>query len=406
MAKESVEERKDRAQYSDTAEELEILASDRAKDVREAVAKNTDTPASVLQKLAGDNSIDVRISVAFHANTPTSALEKLVGDEDVTVRTLVARHANTPVSLLEKLAGDENEDVRQAVAENTNTPVSQLEKLAGDGDETVRQAVGGNKNTPISLLEKLAEDDEAWVRARVAENANTPVSLLEKLAGDEEWSVRDSVSENTNNPVSILKELAKDEDARSDLARNENTPISVVRQRQEDFISLELEASDCNMYYVDYLIEEIKNSLDVDWCKGFIDAMQSESLSNYGEDPLISFDGSSIKISKNTEPFNLKKGEIRIFGFWEYDERSTDYEYLEWARNSKITSHSIEIYPGTFFVEKFTDSNGEELNFQLEGAGGEAYYNLGVADHERNLELECTSEPEDLLRMVSTILKK
>ena len=270
----------------------------------------------------------------------------------------------------------------------------------------MRQAVGGNKNTPISLLEKLAEDDEAWVRARVAENANTPVSLLEKLAGDEEWSVRDSVSENTNNPVSILKELAKDEDARSDLARNENTPISVVRQRQEDFISLELEASDCNMYYVDYLIEEIKNSLDVDWCKGFIDAMQSESLSNYGEDPLISFDGSSIKISKNTEPFNLKKGEIRIFGFWEYDERSTDYECLEWARSSKITSHSIEIYPGTFFVEKFTDSNGEELNFQLEGAGGEAYYNLGVADYERNLELECTSEPEDLLRMVSTILKK
>ena len=406
MAKESVEERKDRAQYSDSAEELEILASDRAKDVREAVAKNADTPASVLQKLAGDNSIDVRINVAFHANTPTSALEKLVGDEDVTVRTWVARHANTPVSLLEKLAGDENEDVRQAVAENTNTPVSQLEKLAGDEDETVRQAVGGNKNTPISLLEKLAEDDEAWVRARVAENANTPVSLLEKLAGDEEWSVRDSVSENTNNPVSILKELAKDEDARSDLARNENTPISVVRQRQEDFISLELEASDCNMYYVDYLIEEIKNSLDVDWCKGFIDLMQSESMSNYGESPLISFDGSSIKISKNTEPFNLKKGEIRIFGFWEYDERSTDYECLEWARSSKITSHSIEIYPGTFFVEKFTDSNGEELNFQLEGAGGEAYYNLGVADYERNLELECTSEPEDLLRMVSTILKK
>ena len=381
MAKESVEERKDRAQYSDTAEELEILASDRAKDVREAVAKNLGAPASVLQKLAGDNSIDVRINVAFHANIPTSALEKLVGDEDVTVRTWVARHANTPVSLLEKLAGDENkEDVRRRVAENVNTP--------------------------ISLLEKLAEDDEAWVRARVAENANTPVSLLEKLAGDEEWSVRDSVSENTNNPVSILKELAKDEDARSDLARNENTPISVVRQRQEDFISLELEASDCNMYYVDYLIEEIKNSLDVDWCKGFIDAMQSESLSNYGEAPLISFDGSIIKISKNTEPFNLKKGEIRIFGFWEYDKRSTDYEYLEWARNSKIISHSIEIYPGTFFVEKFTDSNGEELNFQLEGAGGEAYYNLGVADHERNLELECTSEPEDLLRMVSTILKK
>ena len=34
MAKESVEERKDRAQYSDSEEELEILVGDRAKGVR------------------------------------------------------------------------------------------------------------------------------------------------------------------------------------------------------------------------------------------------------------------------------------------------------------------------------------------------------------------------------------
>jgi len=200
----------------------------------------------------------------------------------------------------------------------------------------------------------------------------------------------------------------RDKEVRLKAQKEKNTSglSTISPSEQEEFISLELEASDCNMYYVDYSIEEIKNSLDADWCKGFIDAMQSDSLSNYGESPLISFDGSSIKISNNTEPFNLKKGKIRIFGFWEYDERSAQYKCLEWARSSNIISHLIEIFPGTFFVEKFTDSNGEELNFQLEGAGGEAYYNLGVSDYKRNLELECTSEPEDLLRMVSTVLKK
>ena len=290
----------------------------------------------------------------------------------------------TRLEELEILVKDDESSVRSYVAANENTSKSLLEKLAGDKSEFVRDKIANNENTPVSVLQKLGEDQDSFVRGRVAENKNTPVSLLEKLEKD------------------VSKDVSKK--ARKNLkARGLSTTSP---REQEEFISLELEASDCNIYCVDYSIEEIKNSLDVDWCKGFIDAMQSESLSNYGEDPLISFDGSSIKISKNTEPFNLKKGEIRIFGFWEYDERSTDYEYLEWARNSKITSHSIEIYPGTFFVEKFTDSNGEELNFQLEGAGGEAYYNLGVADYERNLELECTSEPEDLLRMVSTILKK
>jgi len=229
-----------------------------------------------------------------------------------------------------------------------------------------------------------AEDKAEDVRYLLDGKENIPVSELEKLKNDEDKDMR----------IKAVIEIKA-----SGLS-------TTSTGEQEELISLELDASDCNMYYVDYSVEEIKNGLDVDWCKGFIDAMQSESLSNYGESPLISFDGSSIKISKNTEPFNLKKGEIRIFGFWEYDKRSTDYEYLEWARNSKIISYSIEIYPGTFFVEKFTDSNGEELNFQLEGAGGEAYYNLGVADYERNLELECTPEPEDLLRMVSTVLKK
>ncbi len=332
------------------------------------------------------------------------------------MRDKIANNENTPVSVLQKLGEDQDSFVRGRVAENKNTPVSLLEKLAEDESFTVRKSLIPNKNIPVSLLEKLAKDEDEWVRRDLVHPLldsyykETPVSLLEKLVEDESELVRTCVADNNNTPVSLLEKLEKDvsKDVSKKARKNlKARGLSTTSPReQEEFISLELEASDCNIYSVDYSIEEIKNSLDLDWCKGFIDAMQSESLSNYGEDPLISFDGSSIKISKNTEPFNLKKGEIRIFGFWEYDERSTDYEYLEWARNSKITSHSIEIYPGTFFVEKFTDSNGEELNFQLEGAGGEAYYNLGVADYERNLELECTSEPEDLLRMVSTILKK
>ena len=60
MAEESVDLRKERAKSSTSPAELEKLAKDKAKDVRMAVAENTNTPLSVLEKLAGDEDEYVR----------------------------------------------------------------------------------------------------------------------------------------------------------------------------------------------------------------------------------------------------------------------------------------------------------------------------------------------------------
>ena len=53
----------------------------------------------------------------------------------------VAKNPNTPISLLEKLSDDEYEWVRDEVAENPNTPIHLLEKLSDDNNGSVRAGV-------------------------------------------------------------------------------------------------------------------------------------------------------------------------------------------------------------------------------------------------------------------------
>jgi len=153
------------------------------------------------RKIMAKESVEEREIRAESAVSPEE-LEKLATDKEWTVRMGIAKNKNTPVSVLEKLAVDEEVVVRSTVAENENTPVSLLGKLAVDKESSVRQGVAGNKNTPASLLEKLAVDKESSVRQGVAGNENTPVLILAKLAGDKNKDVRKAATENENTPAS------------------------------------------------------------------------------------------------------------------------------------------------------------------------------------------------------------
>ena len=190
-----------------SAEELEKLAEDEGPDVRETVARNENTPISVLEKLAKDEVWYVRACVAENENIPISVLEKLAEDEHKWVREGVERNEKAPTAILEKLAKDQETSVRACVARNENTPISVLEKLAKDEVWYVRACVAENENIPISVLEKLAEDEHRDVRKAVARNENTPISVLEKLAEDEHKWVREGVARNENTPISVLKKL-------------------------------------------------------------------------------------------------------------------------------------------------------------------------------------------------------
>ena len=63
-------------------------------EVREAIAKNENTPADVLTELSKDESWEVRESVALHKNTPQSVLDRLANDEEELVRDAVEYRRN------------------------------------------------------------------------------------------------------------------------------------------------------------------------------------------------------------------------------------------------------------------------------------------------------------------------
>ena len=94
------------AAYTTIQAVLEKLATDRTPDVRNAVARNAETPAAVLEKLATDRDLYVREAVAWNAGTPAAVLEKLATDRTSGVRYAVAWNAETPAAVLEKLATD------------------------------------------------------------------------------------------------------------------------------------------------------------------------------------------------------------------------------------------------------------------------------------------------------------
>ena len=68
MAKESVNDRINRARIETSIEELEKLVLDKNQNVRGGVALNENTPLSLLEKLSGDDERIVRANLATNEN--------------------------------------------------------------------------------------------------------------------------------------------------------------------------------------------------------------------------------------------------------------------------------------------------------------------------------------------------
>jgi hypothetical protein len=118
--------------------------------LREFLARCSDTPPEILESLASDQDANVRSAVARNLKTPTTLLTALATDRLPQVRSAVARNRNTPPAILEGLSSSKHEGVRRSVAENRNTPPATLERLAVDKDEGVREAVHSNRKAPAT----------------------------------------------------------------------------------------------------------------------------------------------------------------------------------------------------------------------------------------------------------------
>jgi Leucine rich repeat variant len=210
---------------------LEELSLHPQPEVREAVARNPNTPTEVLLKLGKEfpdaitanpifnllllenpESHFVWLSLARSTTTSESAIARLSEIEDEEILCAVARNPKTPLHILEQLVenpprfcDDENADESDfdklfiAIAQNPNTSESLLLQLSG-GSSNVQMAIAQNPKAPLSLLNKFADWRNFSMHKAIGRNPQAPSAILEKLAGENEKEIRDLVK---NHPESL-----------------------------------------------------------------------------------------------------------------------------------------------------------------------------------------------------------
>ena len=155
------------------------LACDQSTIVRkEIAAKSNSYTISGLRTMYGE---DLYVEVIEHPHIPLNLWSQLAQDAASEVRQAVAGNVNTPASILELLVTDEVQQVRQKLGSNSSTPIKILETLALDIYPSVRQTVASNSNTPVHLIEELAQDEDKETLQALVENSNTPPNLRQKL---------------------------------------------------------------------------------------------------------------------------------------------------------------------------------------------------------------------------------
>jgi hypothetical protein len=180
--------------------------------------------------------LGVRRSIARNCNTPNTVLEQLIFDSDVKVRIAVAQRSHLSFALLIQLAHDPEPIVIQKLLENKLISAEMLTELALRPELSVRQLVAQHRNTPLTILADWVSVPE--LHAAIAANLNAPTDILVQLKVDASCDI--PLARNPNTPdamvLPILERLAVDQraSARKLVARHPRVPASLLTKLAND----------------------------------------------------------------------------------------------------------------------------------------------------------------------------
>lgn len=246
---------------------LKMIAEDPDWQVREALAKNPETPREALEELsldgddrvaraAEDNlygsmrtasrrtrratgnfykwmiqyvienpsrgNVDFRIDLASKDyNMSDKILRLLAYDPDYRVRHAVAMNPTAPRDLLEDLASDDEEEVAEAAEDNLSgafkgMSVTSRRKTAGKGS---RKAGIGLWLGMANFIMENPKPDNLDLRIEMAKETREGYegyrsAVLKKLVDDPDWQVRLEVAKNPKASIETLEKLSFDDDDR------------------------------------------------------------------------------------------------------------------------------------------------------------------------------------------------
>lgn len=221
-----------------SAKALKKCAQSTEREILIAVAKNENTPLSVLEHLVSDPPVlagydyaepedytQIFQAIAQNPNTPSNLLSQ-ISEQWRLASKEIAQNPRTPVNILEKFAGWKNYEVHMALAHNPATPSSIIEKLLLESADSIREIAKHHPNRPtnadeiicfieersgvsIDLLNRLAAHPLSHIRLKVTKHENASTALLEKLVQDPAADVVLAAAHHSEASTAVVEMFAK-----------------------------------------------------------------------------------------------------------------------------------------------------------------------------------------------------
>ena len=208
---------------------LAKLANHADYEVRTQVARNHETPSTVLaqmHKRGSDLTSYESEALAGNPNTPIEIVNGFITKGEHLQE--VAKNPSAPTSFINKMADSENRSIRQAVASNPSCPPERLKQFASEPG--LVSQVAANPSTPKETLEGMSQSEQRFI----ATNKGASPEMLDGLADNHAQAVagNPSASEQTlrriaSNPRSGWTLLA--------VAGNPSTPNDVVEELSKKY---------------------------------------------------------------------------------------------------------------------------------------------------------------------------
>lgn len=219
-----------------TLEILEVLAKDSPIPVKLHLAKQDNTPPSVLTILADSTDknwnvcLELHVSVAKHPHTPIAVLSQLLASGEFKIKRAIAMRENLPKSLFVALAMDYRIYAMNILPQNHSISATLLTELSTHPELHIRQIVAAHPNTPTPILEQAV--NEQALHDFLAQNPKVPIPVLEQILSDASIKIKNAIAQNPVTPSHLLDQLAQthDHDLLILIARHHHTDNSTLER--------------------------------------------------------------------------------------------------------------------------------------------------------------------------------
>lgn len=186
-------------------------------EIRKALAKNKNTPLSVIKKLLNDDDESVRLALAENPTLSNSVIGDLSHDSSPLVRLALGQNANIPrktrIEILTNLLNVDDYGIKLEVLKNDELPESvrdvNLTELCFDKHKKVWQDLAGLPNLNLDAVQSLVRNGDIEVKRELVANHSLPFAAYSLLASEDDFHLLELLGDNPAVPHEILEDMAK-----------------------------------------------------------------------------------------------------------------------------------------------------------------------------------------------------